>query len=446
MTGNVTELAPTKEDLAAGQRALMSGWNPDEQPLVMVRGRGSFVWDSEGRRYLDCISQAWSLNIGHAHPRVLDAADRQARAITQVRSNYGNEPLLLLAKKLAERTPGKLNRLAFSLHGSTAMETAMKLAIRNTPGGGSFITLFDGYHGRTLATMALSWPHPHNPYAAFLREPVRVPQAYCYRCPLHLSYPSCGIACAELTRDVIRKGVTGGPTALVMEPIQGNGAQVDFPVEYLQAIRQICTEEGVLLIWDEVQTAFGRIPAMFAANYYDVTPDILVFGKGLGGGYPIAGIAAREDLAEFGPGEDALTFGHFPVSAAAALATVEVLEEDGVFENCEQQGAHITARLRELQERYPLIGDVRGPGLAIGIELVRNRETKEPATTEAQAVYELGLERGVIFGTTRYAGLGNVVKIKPPATVTREEADLAVDVFEDVLKEVAVRFGHNRAE
>ncbi len=436
---DATEVLPniSEEDLRAGQRALMSGWTPDEKPLVMVRGKGSFLWDSAGRRYLDCISQAWSLNVGHCHPRVLAAAERQAREITQVRSNYGNAPTLLLAKRLAELTPGKLKRFAFSLHGSTAVETAIKLAMINRPGGGAFITLYDGYHGRTMATMALSWPHPNNRFAAFQRDSVRVPQAYCYRCPLHLQYPSCGIACAELVRDTIRHAVTGKPTALVMEPIQGNGAQLDFPREYLHAIRQICDEEGVLLIWDEIQTAFGRIPAMFAADYYSVVPDIMVFGKALGGGYPLAGVAVRNDLTEFAAGEDALTFGHFPVSAAAALATLDILEEEGVFENCAKQGAYITAKLLELQEHYPLIGNVRGPGLAIGIELVRDRQTKEPAREEAHAFYELGMERGVIFGTTRYAGLGNVVKIKPPATITREEADLALAAFEDVLKEVS---------
>lgn len=437
MLGEPFVLAASEEDLRAGQRALMSAWPPDEMPLVMVRGRGSFVWDSAGRRYLDCISQAWSVNIGHCHPRVIEAAERQARELTQVRPNFANVPILLLAKRLAELTPGRLERLAFSLHGSTAMETAMKLAMRNRPGGGAFITLFDAYHGRSLATMALSWPHPGNPFTAFQREPIRVPQAYCYRCPLHLQYPSCGIACAELTRDVIRKGVSGRPTALIMEPVQGNGQQLDFPPEYLRAIRQICDDEGVLLIWDEVQTAFGRLPAMFAADYYDVTPDILVFGKALGGGFPIAGMAARDDLEVFATGEDAWTFGNFPVSAAAALAALQVLEDDGVFENCARQGAYITARLKEMQQRYMLIGDVRGPGLAIGIELVRDRETKEPATDEAQTLCKLALERGVIFATTRYAGLGNVVKIKPPATISREEADLALEVFEDALRELS---------
>ncbi len=437
------EVRAAENDLEAGRAALMSGWSSGERPLVMVRGKGAFVWDSQGRRYLDCISQAWAMNVGHSHPRVIEAAERQAREIAQVRSNYGNEPILLLAKRLAELAPGRLNRVAFSLHGSTAIETAMKLAMINRPGAGPFLTLFDGYHGRTLATMAVSWPHPNNKFAAFQRDPVRVPQAYCYRCPLNLTYSSCGIACADLVRQSIRKGITGRPTALLMEPIQGNGAQLDFPPEYLKAIRQICDEEGVLLIWDEVQTAFGRIPAMFAADYYGVVPDILVFGKAIGGGYPLAGVVARDDLEEFGPGEDALTFGHFAPSAAAALATIEVLEDEGVFENCKRQGDYIVNRLRDLQQGYEIIGDVRGPGLAIGVELVRDRQTKEPATKEAQEFYELGMERGVIFGTTRYGGLGNVVKIKPPAIITREEADLALEVFEDVLREISGRSRRN---
>jgi 4-aminobutyrate aminotransferase/(S)-3-amino-2-methylpropionate transaminase len=193
----------------------------------------------------------------------------------------------------------------------------------------------------------------------------------------------------------------------------------------------------VLLIWDEVQSAFGRIPAMFAADYYGVTPDLLVFGKALGGGYPLAGVGMREDLQEFEGGEDALTFGHFPVSAAAALATLDVLEEEGLFENCERQGAYLTTRLKELQQRYELIGDVRGPGLAIGVELVRDRETKEPAYEETTRFCDLAMERGVIFGSTRYRGMGNVVKVKPPATISRDEADLALEVFESVLHDVS---------
>jgi 4-aminobutyrate aminotransferase / (S)-3-amino-2-methylpropionate transaminase / 5-aminovalerate transaminase len=427
----------TEEDLQAGQHALMNGWRPDEKPVVLVRGSGCFVWDSAGHRYLDCISQAWALNVGHCHPRVLEAADRQARTLSHVRNNFGNVPLLLLAKRLSELLPGRLKRVAFSLHGSTAVETAMKLAIRNTPGGGAFVTLYDAYHGRTLGAMSLSWPHPHNPSVAWQRESIRVPQAYCYRCPLQLRYPSCGIACADLVRTAMRKAVNGKPTAMIMEPIQGNGAQTDFPIEYLRAIRQICDEEEVLLIWDEVQSAFGRIPAMFAADYYAVTPDLLVFGKALGGGYPLAGVGMREDLQEFDGGEDALTFGHFPVSAAAALATLDVLEEEGLFENCERQGAYLTARLKEMQQRYELIGDVRGPGLAIGVELVRDRETKEPAYEETTRFCDLAMERGVIFGSTRYRGMGNVVKVKPPATISRDEADLALEVFESVLHDVS---------
>jgi 4-aminobutyrate aminotransferase-like enzyme len=176
---------------------------------------------------------------------------------------------------------------------------------------------------------------------------------------------------------------------------------------------------------------------MFAAEYYDVTPDILVFGKALGGGYPIAGVGMRDDLQEFEAGEDALTFGHFPVSAAAALAALAVLEDEGVFENCARQGAYITSKLQEMQERYELIGDVRGPGLAIGVELVRDRDTKEPAYEETTRLCELAMSRGVIFGSTKYRGMGNVVKVKPPATITREEADLALNVFEDVLREVS---------
>jgi 4-aminobutyrate aminotransferase-like enzyme len=239
--------------------------------------------------------------------------------------------------------------------------------------------------------------------------------------------------CLDLLRDVIEKGVDGDVAGLMMEPIQGNGGHIEFPASYYHGVREICDAYGIVLIWDEVQTGFGRTGEMFAADHYGVTPDVIVFGKGVGGGFPLAGIVADADLAGFGPGDDALTFGQFPVSMAAGLAAVTAIQDDGLCTRARDLGDHATARLLAMQTRHPLIGDVRCPGLMVSIELVQDRVTKEPARWEAAEVYRLGVERGVLFGESRYAGLGNLIKVKPPLDIPREQLDRALDVLDEVL-------------
>lgn len=435
---DITAYTHTEEDLQAGREALLSGWSTGVEPeLVFVRAKDALVWDSEGKEYIDCTSQAWSNNIGATNDRVIEAAQEQMRSITHVRSNYDSVPLLLLSKKLAELAPGNLKRVGYALHGSLSVESALKLAMKNTDNAGPFISLYDAYHGRSLATMALSWPHVHNQFNRMLPPVVRVPSPYVYRDARPGESPEDVAArCAEALRDTIRRGVYGRPAAFIMEPVQGNGTQVDFPREYYKMVREVCDEEGVLLIWDEIQTCFGRCGTMWASEYYDVVPDILVFGKGIGGGFPLSGILARDDLEGFEPGDDALTFGEFPVSMAASLAAIQVLEKDNLLEACRKTGEYATERLREMQQRHPLMGDVRGPGLLIGIELVKDRSTKEPATEEAKEVYRRGLEHGVIFGTTRYGGIGNVIKIKPPFTISGQQMDRVLEVFDAILTDL----------
>ncbi len=436
--------APTyvSEDLALGRKALIRGWSTGVEPeMVLVRAKDALVWDADGNEYIDCTAQAWSNNVGASDPRVVEAAFAQAQAITHVRSNYDSIPLLLLAKRLTELAPGDLNKVGFCLHGSLAVEMAMKIAMKNRPGAGPFITLYDGYHGRSLATMATSWPHVNDAFRPYMTNVVRVPGPYVYRCPLGHDAKACTADCAAILRSTIEKGTNGRPAAVILEPIQGNGGQVDFPREYHQEVRRICDETGTLLIWDEIQTAFGRVGTMFAADYYGVVPDIIVFGKAVGGGFPLAGILIREGLEGFAPGDDALTFGQFPVSMAAGLATLGVLVEDDLLAKCRDMGEYTTARLTELAGRHPLIGDIRGPGLMIGIELVRDRATKEPAVRETTEVYKRGIERGVIFGTSRYGGIGNVVKIKPSLTITRPQMDHVLDVFGEILGELERELG-----
>ena len=204
-------------------------------------------------------------------------------------------------------------------------------------------------------------------------------------------------------------------------------------------MRQVCAEHDILLVFDEVQTGFGRTGKMWAAEHYGVTPDILVFGKGVGGGFPLAGVLASTALAGFQPGDEALTFGEFPVSLAAGLAALEVLRRDGLVQACAEMGAYAPDALHAMKPRHPLIGDIRGPGLLIGVELVRDQQTREPATAETLEVYRRAMDLGVIFGTTRYAGLGNILKIKPPFTITRAQMDRVLDVLDQVLTAVENR-------
>jgi 4-aminobutyrate aminotransferase-like enzyme len=219
-----------------------------------------------------------------------------------------------------------------------------------------------------------------------------------------------------------------------MEPMQAQGGMIDYPPGYLKKIKEICKEFDVLLIFDEIQTAFGRMGCMFASEMYDVLPDIMVFGKALGGGFPLAGTMQRKDLKPPLPASDSYTFAHFPVSFAAACATLDVIKEENLLEKCKKIGEYLTNRLKELQNKYEIIGDIRGPGLMIGVELVKNRDTKEPANDITNAIVKEAINDGVIFGESLFKGLGNVLKIKPPMVISETQADVVLEVLEKHLK------------
>ncbi len=426
----------TESDLAAGRKAFGGGGVGSEIPIVVDYGQGSRLYDKAGKEYIDCTSQAWSLNIGYSHPKVIQAVEEVLGKYSHIRTSFETVPKLLLSKKLVELAPEDLDRVIYTITGSEANEGALKIAMHNRQGN-TFVSMFDGYHGRTLATLNLSWPHPDNRFTAWSAPLVRVPQAYCYRCPLKLTHPECQLACVDLAKTMIEKGASEPPVALIMEPIQGNGGMIEFPADYLPAIRKMCDELGMLLIFDEIQTGFGRLGTWFAADLYQTTPDIMVIGKALGGGLPLFGVLFSSELEGLAPGDHSFTFAHFPLSMAAANAAIEILEEENLLERATKMGRIFTTRLKELQDQYELIGDIRGPGLMIGVELVKERITKEPAREETSRFVKEGLKRGVIFGESKYLGLGNIVKIKPPLVITEEEVSKTLEVFEDILKEVS---------
>lgn len=426
----------TEADLEAGRKAFGGGTVGAALPIMVDHAKGCMLYDSTGKAYIDCTAQAWSLSVGHSHPKVTAAVTEGLQNYSHLRTSFENVPKLLLSKKLSELGPGNLKLVSYTITGSEANEGAVKLAMRNRPGN-TVVSLMDGYHGRSLASMNMSWPHPNNRFTAWSGPVIRVPQAYCYRCPLNLKYPECKLACVDLAKQIIQRGASEPPIALIMEPIQGNGGMVEFPKEYFPAIRKMCDDLGMMLIFDEIQTGFGRVGEWFAADLYKTVPDVLVFGKGLGGGFPLFGNLFSRDIKSFEPGDHSFTFAHFPPSMVASLTTIQVIEEEHLLENSRRMGKMITDCLKEMQNRYEMIGDIRGPGLMIGIELVKNRTTKEPAREEAHQFIAEGLKRGVIFGEAKYRGLGNVIKIKPPLIINEGEVRRVLEVFEDIVKSLS---------
>jgi len=423
----------TPEEIHAGREALMGG-NVGGKLNLIVKDvdEGCTVYDMDGKAYLDCTSQAWSMGTGMKHKKVIKAVQEQVELYSHIRTTFDTIPKLLLAQRLSAMAPGRLKKVNFCLHGGNAIEGALKVAMRQKYGT-KFVSFYDGYHGRSLANMNLCWPHPDNVFLGWMNNTVRVPQAYCYRCPYGREYGSCGLQCANFIDQAMTKAVDGAPLGLIMEPIQGNGGMIDYPVEFHKAIREICTRHDMVLIWDEIQTGFGRTGYYFTSEYVGVVPDVLVFGKALGGGHPIAGMLVDERLKPLGAGDHSFTFAHYPVAMAASLATLEIMEEENICEQYQEKGAYVTKHLKAMQEKYEIMGDIRGPGLMIGIELVKNRKTKEPfQKAEAYMVTE-GLKRGLMLGGAKYSELGNVIKIKPPAVTTYPELDRILELFESLI-------------
>lgn len=436
-------VTPSSELLVNGREALLHepvGGDPDK--LTLVRAEGSFVWDDQGRKYIDCTAQAWSNNLGANDPRVVDAAIEQIRLLTHARPTFHTPVLLELAALLVEHAPAGLDRVGFTLHGSMAVEMALKLALRNRPDARHVAVLHDSYHGRSLTTMAASWPHPGNPFGILQPRFVRLPRPDLYRPRPGLTAEQDTELALQIARDILTKGTEGPVGALVYEPLQGNGGHNEFSARWHDGIRQLCDEFGILLVVDEVQSGLGRTGRMWACEYYGIDPDILVFGKGVGGGFPLAGVLAKSEYARFLAGDDQLTFGQFPVSLAAGLAAVRAIIDDDLCRAAEEHGAYATRRLREMQTRHPLIGEVRSPGLMVSVELVRDRASKEPATAEAHEVFVRAQRRGVIFGEARYANLGSLIKIKPPLDIHRDTLAEALDVLDEVLTDVENDFGY----
>jgi len=403
-------------------------------PLVAKRGEGAIVEDVDGNRFLDFNAGIAVVATGHCHPRVVDAIQRQAADLVHMSgTDFYYENMVALAEKLAEIAPGGgERRVSFGNSGTEAIEAALKLA-RYSTGREKFIAFLGAFHGRTLGSLALtaSKPAQRRGFSPLMPGVHHIPYAYCYRCAYGKSPDTCAVECAKVIEDQLVKTILPADevAAIVVEPVQGEGGYVVPPQKFFDELARIAKRFGMLLVFDEVQSGIGRTGKMWAAEHFQASPDILAVAKGIASGLPLGATVARADLMTWPPGAHASTFGGNPVACAAALTTIELLEQD-LVDNAARMGAYIMDRLRDWPARYPVVGDVRGLGLMIGIELVRDRQTRERAPEIRDRVISLAFERGLLV-----LGAGpNTIRLCPPLVISRDQAAFAVDVLEECLK------------
>jgi 4-aminobutyrate aminotransferase/(S)-3-amino-2-methylpropionate transaminase len=396
------------------------------EPLVVERAAGAVIHAADGRDYVDCFAGIAVVNAGHCHPRVGAAAKAQIDRLVHAASLVYYVPSVAdLAEVLAAITPADLQKTFFCTSGAEAVEGALRLAkVHN--GKREVIALQMGFHGRTYATLSITGNAqrktrggPYMPGVAF------APAPNCYRCPFDLKPGNCGLACADAVEDVIKYQTSGDVSAFVVEPVLGEAGIVPLPPGYLERVKEILDRHQVLLIVDEVQTGFGRTGRMFGIDHHDVKPDIIAMAKGIADGFPLGAFIAPQAIADsFQPGEHLSTFGGNPVACAAALASIEVLEDEGLVGNSAALGAWALEELRSLQELHPTIGDVRGKGLMIGVELVTDPVVKTPAPAQAARVRAICREQGVLVGVGGQDA--NVVRVQPPLVINQEQLQRAI--------------------
>lgn len=403
-------------------------------PLVVASGQGAIVEDVDGNRFLDCSAGIAVVATGHCHPKVVEAIQRQAaRLIHMSGTDFYYENMVDLAQKLASLTPGGVPRkVYFGNSGTEAIEAAIKLARYHT-GRKQFVAFFGAFHGRTMGSLALTGSKNTQKKNFFPLMPGvhHVPYADCYRCPYGKKVETCAVECAKAIEDPLFRTILPPEevAAIVVEPIQGEGGYLVPPKKFLDELRRIADQHGILLIFDEVQCGMGRTGKMFASEHFDAVPDIVALAKGIASGLPLSATIARAEIMDWKPGVHASTFGGNPVAVAASLATIELLEQE-LIANAATVGAHMKARLSEFPQRFANVGDVRGLGLMIGIELVKDQASKERTPELRDRLVQMCFERGLLV-----LGAGpNTLRLSPPLVLTTEQADCAVDIIAECLQ------------
>lgn len=403
------------------------------QPMQLVRGEMQYLYDSTGKQYLDCFAGVSVVNCGHCNPQITKTICEQVNTLQHTCTIYLTQNIVDLAEQLAKITPGKLQKTFFCSSGSEASEGAALLATLYT-GNSEFISLRQGLHGRNKLGMSLTglsmWRTDPTPVGGISFAP----NAYCYRCPYKKRYPECDLTCANEIEAIIKTATSGKVAAMFAEPIQGNGGIITPPLDYFKRVKSILDRYGILLIIDEVQTGFGRTGKLFAMEHYNVEPDIMTMAKALANGTPVGAFIARAEIADVYTCPGASTLGGNPVTATAGLATLNYIITNDLPSNAAVLGKQLKEGLTLLQQKHPIIGDVRGLGLMLGAELVYSDKT--PATKEVDMILEEMKNRGFLLG--KNGPDRNVLAFQPPLVITAIDINNLLNNLDDVLSHIKI--------
>ncbi|MCS7386683.1 MAG: aspartate aminotransferase family protein [archaeon GB-1867-005] len=441
----MNEFFKSSKEVIESQKKLMFPCMPKyRQPVVIVEGRGALVKDLDGKLYIDLFAGYAAVNIGHCHPKVVEAITYWAKRIHHTSYDYYNLPSALLAEKLVKILPMEGDKkVFFCVSGAEAIEGSIKLMkkymLKNKGKTGiEVLTLRYSFHGRTHMATALTGQSKYKKGMATVSTIPGVkivPAPYCYRCPFKMEYPECNLFCAYYIEDIIRFETSTDIGAFLAEPVLGEGGIIVPPKEYFKEVVKIIRDYDGLFIADEVQTGFARTGKIFGIENFEVEPDIIAMAKGITSGLPLGAIGAKAEIANaFESGDHSSTWGPNAVSCAAASAVIDVILKENIPEKVDELGKYFISGIEELAKKHRLIGDVRGLGLMIGVELVRDRAEKTPAVKEAIKVRNYMRESGFLIGAG--GAFGSTLRIEPPLMITKEQIDRALEALDQALKKV----------
>jgi 4-aminobutyrate aminotransferase-like enzyme len=402
--------------------------------LAMARGQGSRLYDEDGNSYIDFIAGIAVGSVGHCHPHYVETLKSQVERLTF--GSFTTEVRARFLELLASSTPPGLTRVALFSGGAEAVEAALRLA-KSVTKKFEFIGYSGAFHGKTGGVLPLLWGDFKDGLGPFAPGYYSAPYAYCYRCPLSLTYPDCGIACAEETRKLWKNQTGGAVAAVLVEPMQGTAGNVIPPPGFIAAIESIAREGGALLIADEMITGFGRTGKMWGVDHDGIVPDILTLGKGVGGGFPLSAVVSTDELTSHrpfaNPSGSSSSYGGNPLAAAAGLASLEIITRENLVANSQRVGAAMLRKLEAMKEKHQIIGDVRGKGLLLGLELVKDRRTKELASNDfTKALFQECLRRGLVA-----MSYNPVIRINPPLSIDEPTALEGLEILDESLEAVS---------
>jgi 4-aminobutyrate aminotransferase len=406
----------------------------DQIPLVWDHAEDVWVYDVDGNRYLDFTSGVLVTNIGHSHPRHVEAVRRQAGRLMNCYS-FPTPERVQLSARLSKMLPANLDRIFLLTTGSEATEAAIRIAKRYS-GKHEVLAFYGAFHGRTYGPMSVAGSmNTRRKFGPPLPGGVLAPYAYCYRCVYEKTFPECDFYCVKVLDRIVESSSSGDLGAVITEPYQGGAGFINPPDGWLRELSSWAQKRGLLFIVDEVQSSFGRTGAMFAIEKEDVRPNMLCIGKGIGSGMPASALAGESEIFScMEPGEMSSTTGGNPLASAAALAVIDIMEEEHLPGNARTMGAYLLKRLNELKIKHECIGDARGAGLALGLEIVESKETKVPSPALCRKIIIGAAQYGLMMG--KVGMYGNVIRVAPPLTIKQEECDLAIAVLDKVLTEL----------